>query len=101
MIWAVIAEANRYVDKQAPWALKKTDAGRMSDVLGVLVEVIRCVSLLIQPFMPDASSKLLDQINVDPEERQFASLTHMNSLKGRIIGKPQGVFPRYQLLEDA
>ena len=101
LIWAVIAEANRYVDKQAPWTLKKTDASRMSDVLGVLVEVIRCVSLLTQPFMPDASSKLLDQINVNPEERQFASLAHMNSLKGRIIGQPQGVFPRYELLENA
>ncbi|NCF47665.1 MAG: methionine--tRNA ligase, partial [Alphaproteobacteria bacterium] len=99
--WAVIAEANRYVDKQAPWALKKTETSRMSDVLGVLVEVIRGVSLLTQPFMPDASAKLLDQIKVNSDERQFTSLKDMNSLAGRIIDKPEGVFPRYQLLEDA
>ena len=101
LIWAVIAEANRYVDKQAPWALKKTDKSRMSDVLGVLVEVIRGVSLLTQPFMPDASATLLDQIKVNPDERQFTSLKDMNSLAGRSIDKPEGVFPRYQLLEDA
>ena len=73
----------------------------MSDVLGVLVEVIRCVSLLTQPFMPDACSKLLNQIKVNSEERQFASLKDINSLAGRIIDKPEGVFPRYELLEDA
>jgi methionyl-tRNA synthetase len=101
LIWAVIAEANRYIDKQAPWALKKTNTSRMSDVLGVLVEVIRGVSLLTQPFMPDACAKLLDQIKVNPDERQFTSLKDMNSLAGRTIDKPEGVFPRYQLLEDA
>ena len=101
IIWDVIAESNRYIDKQAPWSLKKTDLNRMSEVLGVLVEVIRCVSLLTQPFMPDASDKLLDQIKVSPEERLFSSLTDINSLSGRIIEKPEGVFPRYLKLKDA
>ena len=101
LIWHVIAEANRYVDKQAPWVLKKTDIVRMSDVLAVLVEVIRGVSLLIQPFMPDASAKLLDQIQVAPEERLFTFLSSSNMLSGRIIEKPEGVFPRYQLSKDA
>ena len=101
IIWHVIAEANKYVDKQAPWSLKKTDIHRMSEVLGVLVEVIRGVCLLLQPFMPDASEKLLDQIKVSPEERLFSSLTVIDSLSGRIIEKPEGVFPRYLKLEDA
>ncbi len=101
IIWHVIAEANRYVDKQAPWSLKKTDFNRMSEVLGVLVEVLRGVCLILQPFMPDASEKLLDQIKVSPEERLFSSLTDINSLSGRIIEKPEGVFPRYLKSEDA
>ena len=45
--------------------------------------------------------KLLDQIKVSPEERLFSSLTDINSLSGRIIEKPEGVFPRYLKLEDA
>ena len=101
IIWYVIAEANRYVDKQAPWSLKKTDFNRMSEVLGILVEVIRGVCLLTQPFMPDASEKLLDQIKVSPKERLFSSLTDINSLSGRIIEKPEGVFPRYLKSEEA
>ncbi|MBT5798805.1 MAG: methionine--tRNA ligase [Alphaproteobacteria bacterium] len=99
-IWNVIAEANRYVDKQAPWALKKTDTDRMADVLGVLVEVIRCVGLLTQPFMPDASAKILGQIKVNESERTFVHLSDVNLLSGRIIEKPEGVFPRHQIAEE-
>ena len=51
--------------------------------------------------MPHATTKILDQLKVNPEERQFASLEDMNSLTGRIIDKPEGIFPRYQLLEKA
>ncbi|MCB2055716.1 MAG: methionine--tRNA ligase, partial [Geminicoccaceae bacterium] len=29
-IWRVVAEANRYVDAQAPWTLRKTDPARMA-----------------------------------------------------------------------
>jgi methionyl-tRNA synthetase len=35
-IWEVIADANRYVDAQAPWALAKTDPARRDTVLWVL-----------------------------------------------------------------
>ena len=58
IIWHVIAEANKYVDKQAPWSLKKTNFNRMLEVLGVLVEVIE-VFVCYYSLMPDASEKLL------------------------------------------
>ena len=32
-IWQVVGDANRYVDEQAPWALRKTDPARMGTVL--------------------------------------------------------------------
>ncbi|CAN0218853.1 unnamed protein product [Scytosiphon promiscuus] len=37
--------ANKYVDFQAPWKLKKTDPERMSTVLWVLVRAIRTLKL--------------------------------------------------------
>ena len=40
-IWDVVADANRYVDEMAPWALRKTDLARMGDVLWVLAEILR------------------------------------------------------------
>ena len=40
-VWKVIRAANAYIDRQAPWALKKTDEVRMEAVLRVLADVIR------------------------------------------------------------
>ena len=37
----VVQQANRYIDSQAPWALRKTDAERMQTVLWVLLETKR------------------------------------------------------------
>ena len=44
-VWAVVGEANRYVDAQAPWALRENDPARMNTVLYVLADVIRILGL--------------------------------------------------------
>jgi methionyl-tRNA synthetase len=93
-IWEVIADANRYVDAQAPWALAKTDPVRRDTVLWVLAETIRRVTLLVQPFMPDSTAKILDQLGVPPEARTFAHFDK-ELVPGTSLPKPQGVFPRY------
>jgi methionyl-tRNA synthetase len=95
-LWFVIGESNRYIAEQAPWALRKSDPARMETVLYVLAEVLRHLAILIQPFMPDAMSKLLDQLAVPAHERDFAALTPEHALKsGTPLPVPQGVFPRY------
>ena len=94
-IWRVVGEANRYVDTQAPWALRRTDEARMRTVLCTLAEVIRHLAILVQPFVPDASSALLDQLAVPPEERSFAALAGSPLQPGTLLPAPEGVFPRY------
>ncbi len=99
-IWDVIGEADRYVDEQAPWALKKTDPARMATVLYVLAETVRCVAILLQPFMPESMAKMLDQLAVPEDQRSFAFLSSHHALKpGTPLPAPSGVFPRY--VEDA
>lgn len=94
-IWTVIGDANRYVDSTAPWALRKTDPARMATVLWVLAETIRRVAILTQPFMPDASSRILDQLSVPNDRRSFSHLTDAEKLLGGVaLPKPEGVFPR-------
>ncbi|MCF8531537.1 MAG: methionine--tRNA ligase [Reyranella sp.] len=93
-IWEIIADANRYVDAQAPWALAKTDPARRDTVLWILAETIRRVTLLVQPFMPDSAGKILDQLAVSAESRTFASFDRELEV-GTPLPKPQGVFPRF------
>lgn len=93
-LWKVVAEANRYVDEQAPWSLRKSDPARMATVLYVLAETIRHLAILAQPMMPQSAAKLLDQLAVPSEKRDFAALT--TALEpGAPLPKPEGVFPRY------
>ncbi|MCB9960369.1 MAG: methionine--tRNA ligase [Rhodospirillaceae bacterium] len=95
-IWAVVSQANRYVDEQAPWALRKTDPARMATVLYVLADTVRHVAILLQPVMPDAMARLLDQLGVPADARSFAALADGPGLApGTPLPKPQGVFPRY------
>jgi len=102
LIWQVVGDANRYVDEQAPWALRKTDPARMNTVLYVLAETIRHLAILTQPVMPDSASRLLDQLAVAPERRSFAALGPEGALvPGTALPKPEPVFPRYVKAEES
>ncbi|HET6306285.1 MAG TPA: methionine--tRNA ligase [Rhodopila sp.] len=94
-IWKVIRAANGYIDRQAPWALNKTDKTRMGSVLRVLVDTIRIVATLLQPVMPTSMARMLDQLGVPADSRSFASLPTQLA-DNQPLPQPQGVFPRYQ-----
>jgi methionyl-tRNA synthetase len=94
-IWRVVAEANRYVDEQAPWVLRRTDPGRMNTVLYTLAETIRHLAIMTQPFVPAAAGKLLDQLAVSGGSRNFAALAAAPLVPGTRLPKPEGIFPRF------
>ncbi|MSO65445.1 MAG: methionine--tRNA ligase [Alphaproteobacteria bacterium] len=93
-VWQIVSKANRYVDEQAPWALRKTDPARMDTVLYGLAEVLRRVGLVLQPFMPAAMGNLLDQLAVPADQRTFAAFDRALA-PGMALPKPTGVFPRF------
>jgi len=93
-VWKVIRAANSYIDRQAPWALRKTDFFRMESVLRVLVDVVRAAATLLQPFMPDSMGRMLDQLGVPADARSFAALA-VPLQAGIVLPAPQGVFPRH------
>ncbi|MGH7004041.1 MAG: methionine--tRNA ligase, partial [Alphaproteobacteria bacterium] len=74
LIWQVVRQGNGYIDEQAPWALRKTDPARMTTVLYVLCETLRRLAIVVQPFMPDSMAKLLDQLAVPANLRDYAAL---------------------------
>ncbi len=95
-IFEVVSAANRYVDAQAPWTLRKSDPERAGTVLYVLAETIRKLALLTQAFMPDASERILDQLAVAKSARTFASYRSADGAlsAGALLPRPEGVFPR-------
>ncbi len=98
-VWAVVGEANRYVDAQAPWALRKSDEVRMKTVLYVLADVIRILGIYAQSIVPGSASRLLDQVSVPEDQRLFAHIGDRLA-SGTALPAPSPIFPRYVDLEE-
>ncbi|MGE3714435.1 MAG: methionine--tRNA ligase [Alphaproteobacteria bacterium] len=88
-------EANIYIDEKAPWKLRKENPEEMKAVLYCLAENIRIISILLQPFIPVSSSKILDSLAVPEDSRSYNHTTQHHALKsGTILPPPSPVFPR-------
>jgi methionyl-tRNA synthetase len=61
-IWVGVRRLNRYVEEQAPWQLAKDPARsqELDRVLATLAEGLRVVSVLLHPYLPDSTARLLD-----------------------------------------
>ena len=64
-------------------------------VLYCLAETIRRIAIMVQPFMPDAASAILDQLAVGADDRTLAKVGSKELKSGTPLPKPQPVFPRY------
>lgn len=65
-VWETIRYGNSYIDKQAPWSmLKEGKTEEAGQVLTFIMELVRIVSIYLSPFMPDATKKILLQLNID------------------------------------
>ena len=61
---------NKYLAEHEPWKLIKTDAEATAMVLSEAVQVLYNLALLMEPFMPEASGRLLSQLGADVSSQQ-------------------------------
>ena len=54
----VVADANKYLSDNAPWALKNTDPDRMASVLHVALQVVDDAKTLLTPFLPHSANEV-------------------------------------------
>ncbi len=64
-IMILARRSNKYIDETMPWALAKDEEKRvrLGGVLYNLVESIRFIAVLLQPFMPETAKSIFAQIN--------------------------------------
>lgn len=97
---------NQFVDEQAPWTLRKTDPERMAGVLLTLFRCVRDLAIAVRPVVPVSADKLLDQMGVAADQRDFAALDQSEwfdtlAVSGFRVAQPVGVFPRLELPAEA
>ena len=95
-IFELLTLSNIYVDKQAPWLLKKKDIDRMNVVLSVSVEIIKRSTLMLFPIIPDSSIKVFKILNIDIENKTFDDIFVLPK-ESLSINIPQPIFPRIEI----
>ncbi len=100
-IFALFKRCNKYIDETAPWVLAKGEddltKDRLSEVLYNLVESISVGAELLEAFMPDTSSKILEQLNAS--KRGLDHMDHFGQYPSdtKVTEKPQILFQRMKL----
>lgn len=97
-IMKLVKEANRYVESQAPWSLaRQGQKERLNTVLYVSAEVLRIISILFYPVLPQKSIKLRSLLGFTQEK----SLLHLKDANtwgklevGTKIKEVESLFPR-------
>ena len=95
-IWEFLGVVNRYVDTSAPWVLAKDPAkrARLDTVLYTLAESLRCISILIDPFLPDAAGRIRAAVGGEPP--RLADLAWGRLAPGAAVQKVSALFPRIE-----
>jgi methionyl-tRNA synthetase len=59
-VWQRVRRLNRYVEEQAPWELARdpANAEKLDRTLASLVEGLRTVNVMLEPYMPETTEKL-------------------------------------------
>jgi methionyl-tRNA synthetase len=94
-IWQRVRRLNRYVEEQAPWQLAKDDARvqELDSVLGTLVVGLRVLAVLLHPYMPSSTDKLLNALGSKDRSLAGARWESIQTL-GRPIGTLESLFPK-------
>jgi methionyl-tRNA synthetase len=96
-IWEFLGVVNRYVDASAPWTLAKDPAkrARLDTVLYTLAESLRAISILIDPFLPDAAGRIRAAVGGEPP--RLADLVWGRLAPGAAVQKVSALFPRIEV----
>ena len=94
--WKLVRSLNRYVQDEAPWQLAKDEsqAERLDQVLYSLAEGLRVVSLLLHPFMPESTDRLLSALG--HEDRTLDSARFGAVGGGARVSSIPPLFPRIE-----
>ena len=64
----------------------------MKEVLYIVLESMRYLGIILQAFIPDTATKILDALKVDEKNRNFKNLTEEFAIQNSQIHKPEAVF---------
>lgn len=105
LVWSFISCTNKYIDETTPWVLGKDEARKaeLNRVLYDLVESLRAISVMIEPFIPTTARRIWAQLNLPQnfDEIRISDIEGWGKTPvGIQINKPEQLFPRIEIEEE-
>ncbi len=80
-------EANKYFNDQEPWK-KKSDLIRLNTIVYTTLEIVRKITFLLYPIIPETSLKALKIFNLSEKDIKFKTISNNEFIiKGNMINK--------------
>ena len=100
-IFTLFKRCNKYIDETMPWALAKdeTKQDRLNTVLYNLVESIVIGASLLEPYMPDTSVKILNQLNAAKRKVTELGRFGLYPSGNKVTETPEILFARLDVKE--
>jgi methionyl-tRNA synthetase len=94
VIWQRVRRLNRYVEERAPWQLARDESGaaELDETLASLVEGLRMVSVLLRPYMPATTARLLEALGAAGDSYDAASFSERAA--GGAVRALEPLFPK-------
>ncbi len=93
-------EANKYFNDQEPWK-KKNDKTRLNTIIYTTLEIVRKISFLLYPIIPDSSLKALKIFDIKENQIILSTIANHNFLnKGKDINKIDILFNKIETEND-
>lgn len=105
LVWSFISRTNKYIDETTPWVLGKDEVRKaeLNRVLYDLVESLRAISVMIEPFIPTTARRIWAQLNLPQnfDEIRISDIEGWGKTPvGIQINKPEQLFPRIEIEEE-
>ena len=93
-------EANKYFNDQEPWK-KKDDLTRLNTIVYTTLEIVRKISFLLYPIIPESSLKALKIFDIEENKIKLHTITNNEYLtKGNNLNKIDILFKKIEKNND-
>ncbi len=99
-IWELIARCNKFIDEREPWSLHKQ--GKRVELDAVLYDVLDCIrviSIMIDPFMPEVAEEIWEQLGLSETgvRRTWLDVRPQRLQANTAIMRGAPIFPRMDM----
>lgn len=92
----IVRSANKYFNDSEPWKLIKDDRHKCAEIINNCLQICYSISILIYPYMPFTSLKILKILNKDKSDFSWDKIGGIALKPGTLLGENEILFPQIE-----